>query len=325
MHSRNRQARQFQYRIKSLLLTVLVVATLLAVWKTLVEPFQLQRRAARYFREVGADVTCEPRGPRWVRAIVGDDNLSMVTHISMPRVPNDATGVDEIGVIIRPPDKEEGATLERHAISQQGLELLPQLTHLTTLEMAATNLGDARLQSLRLLTKLEKLDVSYTNVSDDSLPDIGELKSLRILKLEGLTITDLGLRHLTELHCVESLSLSETRLSNSGLQILSKMPRLSTLEIDATRINDKGLEYLAPLVGLKRLSVKYTDVTDRGLSFLGSLKELAVLEVRGTAVSFDGIAALQAQLPQLTTDMDDIGHRIEFFRKLRDHKQDSLR
>ncbi len=322
MHSQNRQAKRFRFRISTLLLVVLLGAACLAAWQTLVQPFQQQQRAAVYFREFGADVMCRPGGPRWARAFAGEDNLQIVTHITLPRTSSHVTVVDQVGVIIRPPDQHDVAMLRRHVINEQGFELLPALSHLTTLEIPATNLNDSRLKRLRSLTKLENLDISYTDVSDGGLRYLGELKSLRILKLEGLPVTDGALRHLSELGCIVSLSLSDTRVSNSGLRWVSELRGLSILELNATRVNDEGLQHLAALMGLERLSVKNTEVTDRGLSYLTSLEKLAYLEIRGSAVSPDGIAALRRQLPQLRTDLDDAGRRLDFFRKIRDDKQE---
>lgn len=65
-------------------------------------------------------------------------------------------------------------------------------------------------------------------------------------------------------------------------------------------VNDRDVASLADCPELKWLVLDNTDVSDAGLAFLHGLTKLRRLYVRGSRVSADGVAQLEAALPDVT-------------------------
>jgi len=108
--------------------------------------------------------------------------------------------------------KMEPATLERVGrlprigtlilqdtpITDEGLQLLANLTQLQHLSLANTQITDAGLQHLKGMTQLEWLNLDSTRVSDAGLEQIKDLPTLRRLVLTHTGVTDEGVQRLRE-------------------------------------------------------------------------------------------------------------------------------
>src|SRR5438874_9763807 len=74
---RAKRLRWFQYRLRTVLLLVTVVAVLLVAWRAYVEPYRQQRQTVERIKELGGLVdTVE--APTWARRILGSDLQNVV-------------------------------------------------------------------------------------------------------------------------------------------------------------------------------------------------------------------------------------------------------
>ena len=68
------------------------------------------------------------------------------------------------------------------------------MTHLWSLNLAGTRVGDSGLRHLEGLAELQHLDLSGTGVTDRSLDHLKGMANLQALDLSGTKVTDAGLR-----------------------------------------------------------------------------------------------------------------------------------
>jgi hypothetical protein len=117
------------------------------------------------------------------------------------------------------------------------------------------------------------------------------------LALVNIPITPAGLEELAELPGLSYLNLSSLDWTPAHLTALAKL-HLGHLAVASSGIDDATAEQLAHCgSAFTKLNVAYNPLTDRGLLAFKKLKHLVRLDVRATGVSAEGIADLQAALP----------------------------
>ncbi len=75
--------------------------------------------------------------------------------------------------------------LNEKKVSDDDLQKLTGLMHLTVLELHSTNITDGGLKHLSGLTTLKRLELSYTRITDKGLEHLAPLKGLQKLFLHG--------------------------------------------------------------------------------------------------------------------------------------------
>lgn len=91
-----------------------------------------------------------------------------------------------------------------------------------------------------LESSLVILDLSASGITDASLETIGSFTHLRRLRLGRTSVTDAGLSHLAGLRDLESLDLHMTAVSDEGLPALESLGQLRTLYLWATEVSKTG-------------------------------------------------------------------------------------
>lgn len=132
--------------------------------------------------------------------------------------------------------------------------------------------------------------------------------SVRILKLHNFAPQDL--RHLQEFSNLEALYLADESdrpdelqypnetAGSETLKAVGQCRSLKALNLYHTGISDDDLQHLAGLSQLTILELSDNDrITDEGLKHLATMKSLRRLYLVFTKVSDEGIAKLQAELP----------------------------
>ena len=114
--------------------------------------------------------------------------------------------------------------LSAPGVTDRGLEVVSELSGITSLYLRGTQVSDAGLQHLRRLTRLYILDLSETDVSDRGLQHLAENKNLGNLFLRGAAVGDLGLAHLKPLKKLWWLELGHTAVTGAGLEHLKEFP-----------------------------------------------------------------------------------------------------
>jgi hypothetical protein len=100
------------------------------------------------------------------------------------------------------------------------------------------------LELLVSLPHLTSVEFDGTRVTDDGLAYVGKLKRLTYLSLERTRVTDVGLPYLKGLTDLTLLNLSETRVTDEGLASLEGLTQLEQLFLDDTQVTAAGVKNL---------------------------------------------------------------------------------
>jgi Leucine-rich repeat (LRR) protein len=147
------------------------------------------------------------------------------------------------------------------------LDLLTELTNLTSLNLSETNITDAGLDRVVTLRRLEFLQLNNTKISDAGLAKLKSLGRLKSLYLPGTNVTDAGMSELQSLQTIALLYLGNTMVTDQGLMPVGKLGNLTDL-ILGSATTDRGLAHLTGLKRLKFLGTQFTTVTPAGLAAL---------------------------------------------------------
>ena len=198
-----RWRKYLRFRVRGLLVLVLVIGLGLGGMILWVRSARVQRVAAAEILKAGGSVTYV-RGflanpfaaqnswaPRWLGEWIGQDYFDPVTVVGLNQVSKANTAVV--------------------------LVCVGRLTQLERLQLDGLSVGDAGLVHLEPLTGLSYLDLSGTQISDAGLVHIESLTKLSILYLGRTRVTDAGLIHLKGLTRLSELHLDGTQVSDAGL------------------------------------------------------------------------------------------------------------
>ena len=146
--------------------------------------------------------------------------------------------------------------------------------------------------------ELQNFDLNrQQKLQDGDLARLRGLSSLRLIGASYTSIGDDGLLRIGSLPLLTSLFLVDTQVSDRGLAALDGFPQLSTLFLANTRITDTGLKQVGKCQRLNDLSLQGCNISDAGLVYLRGLTYLKSLDLLNTQVTFQGIADLEATLP----------------------------
>lgn len=221
--------RWFQFRLRTLLVAVLVLSLPLSWFAVRLERARKQRMIVKMIEERGGEALYEyffdPAGckepPLGLGKLLGEDFFWEIHAIN---------GRDS-------------------DISDADLMQIGELTCLQGLRLAGTTVTDDGLERLCHLTKLRYLDIGGTVVTDAGVKHLKTLRDLRVLNLSRTQVTDAGLPHLTSLP-LETLSVGWTQVTDAGLEYIGRMSSVQSLTLGGNEVSDAGLEHLDALDGL---------------------------------------------------------------------------
>lgn len=241
--------RPLQFRLRTALLLITLLALPLAWYATGLR----QRRAVAEIRRLGGsvlyDYQCEldvpnpqPRGPAWLRKIVGDEYFVRVVDVDL-----DDTKVTDAGLErLRAFRHLRELSLRRTRITDRGLHTLAQFDHLRGLQLTGTAVTDKGVEELSRLANLQWLCLGDTAVTDRALPHLSKLRNLEGLELSRTDLTDAAWRHLRALKNLRWLSLRGTRVTAAGLDELAALPNLRVVHLENTEVDDGSLGLFTP-------------------------------------------------------------------------------
>lgn len=244
---RSRTVRWLQFSLRTLLLSVLLVAGVLSWWRMNHIRSQEEDNAVAVLNRFIAKVrVADNSTPPMVRNLAGPDWLRSLLTFTVPRTFDRIIALDCNGAFGREPvaitrDSSGCLRVETESIGPK--------------EITALN----KLKSLRILSVAANADVT-----DHSIETLRNLHHLEVLNLGNTGITDEGLRHLDSFPALRTLFVFNTGITDRGLAALTRLSRLENLDLDSTGITDEGLQHLV-ILGLKRLSVNGTRVSNEGL------------------------------------------------------------
>lgn len=214
-----------QFRLRTLLITFMVLSLLLSWFAMTTERARRQREAVEEIERLGGHVLydwaseavrtgVEPPPPKssHLRAVLGDDYFDEVVLVDLNVTPftEDDLAPSNLEHLLRRHTRITGFRLEH-------LEALPNLMFLNLTNVQFT---DAELESIKSLTKLERLELAHTQVTDGALDNLRGLTSLQILDLRDTQVTDAGLECLSGLANLQRLSLGSTQVTDEGIEKL---------------------------------------------------------------------------------------------------------
>lgn len=160
-------------------------------------------------------------------------------------------------------------------------------------------LTDDDLGFLEDLPQLKGLSIDRGRISDEGLGHLAGLTSLERLTLAHVGITDAGLERLEGLRHLRSLNLFGTAVTGAGLESLQGLPRLQQLNLAYTQLRDEELANLRACRQLQEVRLRGANITDAGLGYLDGLSELRRLDLTATKVSNAGVQDLRSALPHV--------------------------
>ena len=192
--------RWFQFSVRS----VLIAMTLFGVWFGLrMDRARRQQKAVVVLRERG-NVLYEshfqgpglsarfgkpaPWGPKWLRAIVGDDFFDRVRAVRLTESPND----DDLAYLRDLPDVESLIISSTH-VTGKGIEQVRGLTSLKELILSRNQMTDADLARLEPLQELRYLSC-FCSMSDKAVDSLAALKNLEELHISNVAAGSTGAR-----------------------------------------------------------------------------------------------------------------------------------
>lgn len=223
-----RKRRWYQFRLRTLLIVMLVAAIPCAMLGRKIARKRQERAATATIAKWGGKVKYDyegnqdaiPPGPEWLRWIFGNDFFSDVVGVYFPRqaTPDDS-GLAAIEEEL-PQLRDLG--LYKARITDDGLKHLNRLTQLESLNLDETQLTDKGMSHIKGLTKLKNLWLCGTKITDEGLVNLKGLTELRGLHLDDTEITDAGLQHLRGLGHLVRLVLSGTKVTDEGIADFKK-------------------------------------------------------------------------------------------------------
>ncbi|HVX15103.1 MAG TPA: hypothetical protein VHC22_28180 [Pirellulales bacterium] len=279
--------RRFQFGLRTLLSSVLLVGTVLGVFGIRLQQTEKQRHAAAALSAKGAGVYYVGNNEPGLLTYVGRQyfqepiavtfqggmsardlaNITALTQLEQLNLCNSPLVDTDLGHFSGLRQLRHIA-LVRTGVTGTGLQHLGSQPNLYDLCLCQSPIDDVGLRTVSRFKNLVSLNLSQTRISDAGLAHLAGLEQLSDLYLDGTTITGQGFVHLRSLRNLEQISLDASWVGNDGMAHLQQLPRLLSLKLSNTNIDDAGLEPLCGMPGLRMLNLDGTDVTEDGLQRL---------------------------------------------------------
>lgn len=209
-----------------------------------------------------------------VDEIIYTSDLWPITEFT---VPADAVSFDDLELL---PYLE---SLTIHNASFESLRFLPELTHLTTLDLSGCRFGAEELNVIAALPALKSLTLA--NCSLSTISGLEKAQNIEYLDLSNNTI-----RNLEPLSSL--LHLREVNLMHNAVTNLAALGTLSNLE--KLDVSYNSLSSVAPIATC--LKLRWLDISENELDNLGAIDNLSNLEYlaanHNALTDVDGVAAL---------------------------------
>ena len=187
---------------------------------------------------------------------------------------------------------------------------LAQLTQLTTIHLAYTDLTDPAMESISKLGALELLDLAGDDIGDTGIKQIAKIAGLKTLLLNYAKFSADGAAPLAGLLQLQRLDLVRTRVNDQSLALLAKLPQLQKINLDYTKIGDKGVASLSAAQALTELRLDSANISDEAVPALEQMKQLKKLNLYHTTVTVKGFDQLKTKLPGCEIIFDRDSSRV---------------
>ena len=227
-HPPKPKRRWHQFRLRTLLLLVLLVSVGMSWFTVKLHRARRQRAAVEGILKSGGRVMydynyeedgtpildVDPPGPAWLQKMLGVDFFGDVETVLLT---SDA-GIEHLGAL----RSLEMADLDGPEVTDDTIKRLTAVGRFRRLRLFRTGVGDAGLAHVGELTSLESVEIYYAGITDDGLEHLEGLPRLKFLCLEWTCVTDAGLEHLKELTNLRELWLGGTHVTPEGVKKLQQ-------------------------------------------------------------------------------------------------------
>ena len=246
--------RRFQFSLKSLMIAVLVVGSCLGLLATKMMGKQRERRAVAAIEDLGGSVQYDWQdddgngtapGPKWIRALAGDDFFADVAAVEFWRQDRQVADDDLLHLDLDSFTKLKYFHIASGRVTDLGLVRLDAMTELESVWIAGVwphdQITDASTAYLKRMHRLSYVRLASGQVTDAGAANLGQITTLKTLYLFCTKITDAGLRHIGRNTSLEKLTLCSTHITDEGLGHLCGMTSLHQLTLQMTQVTTAGV------------------------------------------------------------------------------------
>jgi hypothetical protein len=249
---------QFQFRLRSLVLGMSIIAVALAPVRAEIARCQaiqgIVEHVSRCRGEVFFDYQWIEEGvvlrqlknnqPGWIRKCLGAYAFAHIIEIRLDRQIVDLSTLKQIAANC---PKLRHLSLRGASVNDTMMEQVALCRQLEFLELSDTNISEKALTQLAYQDRLETLCLENTKVSGSSFVTISKLDKLRNVTLENADIDDHDVAQLADSKSIETLFLAGTEITDASIPHLARMPNLATISLNRTRITASGKAQLQKL------------------------------------------------------------------------------
>ena len=206
---------------------------------------RVQREAVAAILNVGGSVTYDwesndskPRGPRWLRRMIGPDYFDTVVFVSADTIQADDVLMVQIGRLT----DVRALYLQGVSVTDAGLAHLANLRDLRTMHLRSSRITGSGLRSLVDLPKFHNLLIYATPITDGNLAHVERLSKLTNLGLKKTHISDDGIQHLARMGSLRKLWLWDSQIGDDGLRRLERLDQPMTVFVGRSRVTPAGIE-----------------------------------------------------------------------------------
>ena len=212
---------RLQFRLRTLLLLLTIVAISLSTIVGVVKPILRRHKAIQAISELGGTFEFSKRA---------SDN-TLYRQILASVLPRKLV------------DPVERVVLSGTNASDDILRELESIPELTSLHLDYTQVSDEGLPSLEQFKMLEVVCLNSSRVTDRGLIHCQHLRHLRVLRLSGTRTRNEGLSYLHDLENLQELTLGNTKVDDAGMKYLEHLSQLRHLELNE-KVTASSLEDL---------------------------------------------------------------------------------
>ncbi|RLS30718.1 MAG: hypothetical protein DWH80_09230 [Planctomycetota bacterium] len=185
-------------------------------------------------------------------------------------------------------------TLEGPSITDKLAATIARCTHLTSLAMRNTLIGDDGIKRFSVLKSLKAIDLRVSPlVTDRSTETLAAMPQLRAVRLNSCNVTDVGVQKLASLPDLRELDVRGCRgVTSVGIGMLNGHKTLKTLKIGGPAVDDAMLAIVGRMKTISTLSLDNCAMTDAGIAKLTTIPLTDLTIFQNVKVSDEGLAVL---------------------------------
>ena len=231
-------------------------------------------------------------------------------------------------------------SLARSKVASDLFPCLKEFPLLAELDLSDCPVSAADLEVVGELTTLTSLDLDSTDIDDEGIRKLESLVGLSILRLKGTKVTQGCNGSLSQLKQLSSLTIPYVPDAAGLIELLENCPQLGTIEcelpgaqtaeilspdglklrdIDATAIQLRRLHELIQARGNELRSIAGNKLRDEHCEVIAGFPSVGILDFSGSAVTDSGIAKLAKLMELDTLNLSQTEVSAEGIRALKEH------